>query len=78
MAGQPVCPGVLFWNLLMKLIGLGFAFLGFALGTQLYIVFFLFVCRLGASSNRSRRFDKCPALLATGSGFSTLFFLLAR
>lgn len=57
----------------------GFCFLGFALGTQLYIVFvWLFVCRLGASSNRSRRFDKCPALLATGSGFSTLFFLLAR
>jgi len=56
----------------------GFCFLGFALGTQLYICFFLFVCRLGASSNRSRRFDKCPALLATGSGFSTLFFLLAR
>jgi len=51
-AGQPVCLGVLFWNLLMKLIGLGLLF-GLCPGDPV-------VLGLGASSNRGRRFDKCP------------------
>lgn len=40
MAGQPVCLGVLFWNLLMKLIGLGFAFWALPWGPSCIYVFF--------------------------------------